>query len=81
MLRTFYNIYKNFPKYINTPPPPPQTGRRKHYGLINFIDTKAKKCRHLKRLTCIGTMQILKENGALLFQNAKDSENFIKADQ
>ncbi len=34
-----------------------------------------------KELTCKGTMQILKENGALLFQNAKDSESFIKGDQ
>ncbi len=27
-----------------------------HHGLINYIDSKAKKCRHLKNLTCKGTM-------------------------
>jgi hypothetical protein len=26
------------------------------YGLINYIDTKA-KCRHLKKLTCKGTLR------------------------
>ncbi len=27
-----------------------------HHGLMNFIDTKA-KCRHLKKLTCNGTLR------------------------
>jgi hypothetical protein len=27
-----------------------------HHGLINYIDTKA-KCRHLKKLTCKGTLR------------------------
>ena len=27
------------------------------HGLVNYIDTKA-KCRHLKKLTCKGTLQV-----------------------
>ncbi len=27
-----------------------------HYGQINYMATKA-KCRHLKKLTCIGTLR------------------------
>ncbi len=32
------------------------TGEESGHGLINYIDTKA-KCRHLKKLTCKGTLR------------------------